>query len=377
MNLYFLCRRYIAGEAWTNRILAYAKGFAENGLKVVVVYLISDKNRTTYDINIPGVEILNMWKRDGFFSKKSRLLSFFCNLTNFKNILTKEDIVFVYGGSPFLTKTALRATPNVFCEITEIPFYGKPMTLKRKFIEILWMKVLKQTKGLFVISNTLKSHFLSRGFKERHLKIVNMFVDASRFNGLVKDNSSKYIGYCGVVSKHKDGVDDLIQAFSLFSKTHKDYTLKIAGRFESPQTKEELMGLSRQLGLEEKVIFMGPISPIDMPKFLTNASILALARPDSAQARNGFPTKLGEYLCTGNPIVVTSVGDIPLFIKDKVNGYLAKPDDPEDFSKVLIYVADHYESAKLVGEKGKMLTVNEFSNNKQSKIVQNFIESHL
>ena len=50
--------------------------------------------------------------------------------------------------------------------------------------------------------------------------------------------------------------------------------------------------------------FTGRTSPEVMPQILTDASILALARPNNVQSQNGFPTKLGEYLATGNPVAI-------------------------------------------------------------------------
>ena len=49
--------------------------------------------------------------------------------------------------------------------------------------------------------------------------------------------------------------------------------------------------------------------------------MLVLARPDNIQAKGGFPTKLGEYLATGNPVVVTKVGEIPNYLIDGVNAF--------------------------------------------------------
>lgn len=55
-----LNRRYCPGEAWTNRTLSYAKGFAELGEEVVIYYLIPDKKRNEYSIDIPGVKIVDL-----------------------------------------------------------------------------------------------------------------------------------------------------------------------------------------------------------------------------------------------------------------------------------------------------------------------------
>jgi glycosyltransferase involved in cell wall biosynthesis len=86
-----------------------------------------------------------------------------------------------------------------------------------------------------------------------------------------------------------------------------------------------------------------------------------LDRPQSRQAKYGFPTKLGEYLLTGNPVVVTSVGDIPLFLKDGESAYLVEPDNIEEFAAKLDYVLSHYEESKRVGQNGREVALKHFS----------------
>ena len=92
-----------------------------------------------------------------------------------------------------------------------------------------------------------------------------------------------------------------------------------------------------------------------------NAQILVLDRPNNVQAQYGFPTKLGEYLLTGNPTVLTRVGDMPLFLEDKVSTVFACPDNPEDFSSKIVWCLNNYEKAKEIGQRGKEVAKKHFS----------------
>ena len=134
--------------------------------------------------------------------------------------------------------------------------------------------------------------------------------------------------------------------------------------------------MATQLGVTDRVVFTGAVSPSDMPQLLYNAAILALARPNNLQAQNGFPTKLGEYLATGNPVVVTRVGEIPLFIKDMENGFLADP-NPKSIEEKLSWVANNYEKALRIGRRGRELAFSEFSYAKQSEIALNIINKSI
>lgn len=364
----FLNRRYCPGEAWTNRILAYAKGFAEAGEEVMLYYIITDKQRTKPDINIPGVKVVNLWESDGIIARRFKIVSFLKNLLRFPRLVEKDDKFFVYGGYEYQLRMALkvREKAKVFCEITEHPqIFGKSKSAQRANDRKI--KMLKQLDGLFVISNSLKQYYSEQGIPAERIHVINMFVDTNRFSGLEKKTSAKYIGYCGAVSYDKDGVDCLIKAFAIFHKSHPDYKLRIIGKGIAPNVIPDLKNLASTLGVLDSIVFTGPVPPEQMPQQLYDASILALARPDSVQAQNGFPTKLGEYLATGNPVVVTAVGEIPLFLKDRVNAILATPGNPEDFAYQLCWVADNYEQAKLIGLNGKLLSNEAFNYSVQTK----------
>lgn len=98
-----------------------------------------------------------------------------------------------------------------------------------------------------------------------------------------------------------------------------------------------------------------------MPQILKNATVLALDRPDSLQAQCGFPTKLGEYLLTENPVVVTKVGDIPLFLKDGETALLAEERNPYEFSSKLLWALDHPAEAIEIGKAGAQVAMREFN----------------
>lgn len=360
-----LIRRYCPGEAWTNRILAYAKGFSELGAEVVIYYLISDKSRTSYQISIPNVTIVNLWEKDGFVSKKYRHLSFIKNYYLFFREIRKGDRIFFSGfhNYQFWIVKLFNKRAQMFCESTEHPdvFVKHSENYNKKL-----KQVLNKHKALFVISKSLKDYYISIGVDSERIHVINMFVDTGRFRNLKKTTDEKYIAYCGAVSYDKDGVNILIESFSKFYPKHNDYKLYIIGKGVDQTVINRLKELTRHLEVEQSVVFTGPVSPQEMPQLLYNAQILALARPDSLQAQNGFPTKLGEYLATGNPVVVTRVGEIPLFIKHKENGFLADPNS-DSFSEQLSWVADNYDAASEIGRKGRELAYNEFSYLSQSK----------
>ena len=364
-----ICYGYRPNTAWTNRFIAYAKALVSLGKKVVFIFLIPDNNRSKLDLNIPNIECMYLWETDGPICRKIKLLSYIKNRYRIRRYIDNGDICFFSDASGFYlneTRFSKKQVKIVF-ESTEHPEIFKRYFCKKIELAIFYRKLAK-VDNLLVISKALKDHYIAKGFNSDQINVVNMFVDSSRFSGVEKNTTSKYIAYCGSVGCKKDGVDVLIKSFAKLYECFPEYSLEIYG--DGPASEVAyLKEVSVELGIGAKVKFCGKIPYEDMPQKLTNASILALSRPNNKQNQYGFPTKLGEYLATGNPVVVTSVGEIPAYISDAENGYLARPDDVESFAQKLMQAARDLEMGKNTGRLGKRLVEGSFSSLKQVESV--------
>ena len=200
-----------------------------------------------------------------------------------------------------------------------------------------------------------------------------MVADPARFNNLVKQQTEPYIAYCGTATNTKDGVDELIKAFAKTVARHPEYKLYIIGSTPSKKQRFDNYELVRELGIDKNVKFTGVVPSSAIPQMLKNASILALDRPNNLQAKYGFPTKLGEYLLTANPVVITSVGDIPLFLKDNESALIAKPQDAKCFSDKLSWAIDHPQEASAIGLKGKQVCEEHFNSMIETKKIIDII----
>jgi glycosyltransferase involved in cell wall biosynthesis len=108
---------------------------------------------------------------------------------------------------------------------------------------------------------------------------------------------------------------------------------------------------------------------------LCQASVLALARPSSLQAEAGFSTKLGEYLATGKPVVITRTGEIENYLKDDESAYLAPPDDMQAFAQRLHHALSHPDQARAVGQNGRVVVTSKFDYRTNALRLQEFIRS--
>ena len=264
---------------------------------------------------------------------------------------------------------------KVFAEVTEHPKVCSPVADPSLLLdEQSYIDTILKLSGLFVISNPLKQFFQQYGIPSSKIHIINMTVDPSRFLKIHKTNcKDRYIAYCGTASNNKDGVDELIKAFAIVAQRISDVKLYIIGKTPSKKQKFGNMELVKSLSLKDKVVFTGIVKAVDMPQLLKNAEVLALDRPDNLQATYGFPTKLGEYLLTKNPVIITAVGDIPEFLKDGVSALIAKPSDAEDFSSKLIWALTHKDEAARIGREGCSVAMEHFNSfTEAQKIIKIF-----
>ena len=357
-NLYFVISSYSPNNAPINRLLSLVEGFSTLGLDVNLVFILSDSKGSRLTKTWPGVKVHYLWEQWDVKNRYLRQLSYEILSRKFVNQLKDGDTVVLFDAQRILFRLVRKRGIKVFVERTEHPMaYPVRVVNMQRFGECC-----KCIDGLFVISTALKSYYKEVGVSEDKIHIINMTVDPQRFDGLSKQSvESPYIAYCGTASNNKDGVDELIKSFAIVAERYPEYKLYIIGKGLTKDDDSGNLQLVESLGLYDKVVFTGVIPSEDMPQMLKNAAVLALDRPNNLQAKYGFPTKLGEYLLTENPVVITSVGDMPLFLKDGENALIAEPQNPKAFATKLIWAIEHPNESSMIGKRGAEVAQKEFN----------------
>lgn len=344
-------RKYIPTDASVIRAIALAKGISEQGEKVRMIFLMPNNGiKYPYDINNVSFEYIGESSQ-----LKNKYLCLILSIFKLNQILKKGDIVILMSFIlPLYVFLSLNKRIKLFHERTEYPPFVMGSGIKGKIKELVYVKFAKRGCGIFVISKGIKEYLISKGVDAKTIYVINMVVDSSRFD-IIKKNQlvDDYIAYCGTVSNYKDGVNYLLKAFSIVSKKYPDLKLYILGKTVSESDRKENEKIIREENIESKVYMPGIIDFKDMPQYLVDAKLLVLARPDNIQAKYGFPTKLGEYLLSGNPVVVTEVGEIDSFLGDKKSCVFAKPNDVKDIANKILWVLENPLESSEIGQCGK------------------------
>ena len=265
---------------------------------------------------------------------------------------------------------------KILQERTEYPFLTqKPSGWFRLQLWFYLHISCKLYDGMLVISQTLADYFNRYLSAKASVFVMPILVDAARFDRRPNESQSfDYIAYCGSMESNKDGIEYLLEAFKLISGEYDGIRLVLIGRTDFKGF-GRLQELVTALGLPEKVIFTGRVDNEEMASWLKGAKMLVLARPKTIQSEANFPTKIGEYLATGNPVLTTRVGAVAAHLIDQENAFLAEPGDAEDFARKMAWVLEHPEQAGAAGLKGRALAYTVFNYKVQAERLLVFLEN--
>ena len=397
MFVVFICDcAFPHGDAGASRIVSYTKELVKAGVRIQVICYyptqVFDPHKTNYlskgvcdgvDYYYTAGTVYRPRKKTAIFKKIWLNIKSFYNCFKFLwRYKSQIDVIQTYTAEMHLLKIAsffsrIFKKPLV-AERSELPithrnsdYYNK--TLFRRIYKQRTEKSYRLPDAWLLETQNLADYYVPMAKKEVPLCIVPMTVDIHRFTNVERDGSKfgKYIAYCGNMLEY-DGISILIQAFAKIAVNHPDVKLVLAGSSADVPAQKELV---ERLGIQERVLFLGKIKGDEVPSFLSNAEILALASPKSMRASATMPCKIGEYLCTSRPVVVTGQGEILKYLTDGVNAYLAEPDSIDDFAAKLELVLSSPDEAKIVGENGQKVSLKEFNGELQAEKIIKFYSS--
>ena len=258
--------------------------------------------------------------------------------------------------------TKMRGIPFII-DKTEYPVGYFKMPAFRKRFERLKLKMFD---GFITITSELKKFYYREIKKpESHYFLLPMTMDMNRYAGLQKQQVDE--PYIAVVfgTHNRDGLFESIKAYKKYRSltTAKPYRLVLIGDLDELcknfRECNDIKSYIERNGLQASVDIKGMIPINDVPQLLLNADCL-LTTP-LAYVSGGFPTKLGEYLLSGVPVVATSAGEINNFLTDKLNILLSLPNDDDAVADHILYLQQNPREMEKIGQAGKRLVAEVFN----------------
>jgi glycosyltransferase involved in cell wall biosynthesis len=120
--------------------------------------------------------------------------------------------------------------------------------------------------------------------------------------------------------------------------------------------------LRRHPDLRERINFLGFVSDEERDRQLADADAFVLLRADNRETDMLFPTRLPEYMLTGNPVVLSKVGSFPYCFEHRKDvWFVSKENSPEEVADALTHLARNPEERLEIGRRGRQSALEQFS----------------
>ncbi|WP_203339117.1 glycosyltransferase [Planococcus beijingensis] len=352
----------------------YGKGFMKLGYDSVILLLRPSEYKedkkslnTISDGNFEGIEYEYMSKTS--FTSSNVIMRHILYLISLCRtikyiFLNKNEIDRVFFYSPdFLISTFLI---QITCKYLKIDIVGIKTessfsdTQRTKFF--LWKAkekiIYKHFSSMIVITNYLEEQVRSFGYP-KNIEVLPIVVEEDMYKNLIHLRDKKSLIYMGTLNYKKE-LTNLIEAIGIVKKKYSNAILYVIGDFVEKKLEADIKNLVSKLDLKDNIVWLGKVHASEIPNKLSQGGIMLLPRIAEEYSKAGFPIKLGEYLLSGSPTVVTKTGDIVEYLTDNLNAFLVEPNKPILFGEKIIEVIDNYEEALQVGLKGQKLAIEKF-----------------
>lgn len=199
--------------------------------------------------------------------------------------------------------------------------------------------------------------------KDEDIEVIECGIDLGKWNAASVDRdgcraeyglsaSHVLVGLVGRLDPRK-GQEDFVRAAGLLSSRYPDLRFLVIGDSPDERYKSLLFSLSKQLGLEGRLIFTGHRP--DIPLVMGGLDIVVAPSKEES-----FGLVAIEAMALRRPVIVTDRGAFPEFVRDGVTGKVVQWNDPLGLSRAIEFVLNRPEESEAMVERSHQLVRERF-----------------
>jgi glycosyltransferase involved in cell wall biosynthesis/peptidoglycan/xylan/chitin deacetylase (PgdA/CDA1 family) len=188
------------------------------------------------------------------------------------------------------------------------------------------------------------------GVPNYKILVIPNGIDPSAFPEHTYPSTPRRIAMVACLREEKR-IDVLIRAMPQVLARYPDVELALGGE---GRCREELTRITHELGLTERVRFLGHRD--DVPQVLAEADLFVL--PSRSEA---FPNSVMEAMAAGLPVIASNVGGIPELVRDGHNGRLVPAGDVDALARAMLDVLETPSQAERFGRAGREIIERTYS----------------
>jgi glycosyltransferase involved in cell wall biosynthesis len=152
--------------------------------------------------------------------------------------------------------------------------------------------------------------------------------------------------YLSTLLKEK-GALDVLRALPMIAELVPDVRAVFAGEWYRAEDQESAKRIVRDLKLESRVEFIGPVAPPRKYEVVREADLFVMP---TYYKNEGHPFVILEAMSAGLPVVSTNVGCIPETVVDGVTGFIVEPGNKEELAGRVVSLLTNDDLRRRMGE---------------------------
>jgi N-acetyl-alpha-D-glucosaminyl L-malate synthase BshA len=201
-------------------------------------------------------------------------------------------------------------------------------------------KIIKKTDKVHLVPNGVDTEEFCPNLDSSLIK-KKLGIEEQRVVFTLRNHRTRY------------GIEYLIRAAPLVIKERDDVVFLVGGDGPLRDFHERL---AVNLGVKDKVIFVGRIPENQKPHYFAMSDIVVI--PSLQEA---FGLVVSEAMACEKPVIGSRVGGIPDQIIDGFNGFLVQPGNPREIAEKVLWLLDKPSKAESMGIRGREIAVRKFN----------------
>lgn len=380
------------GKGATNYIRRFSRAFIAEGAKVRILHLNCSerppeiKNKETNGC-YEGIEFeyttgTTVLVQSFLHRRWLQIKGLLCGLLRLKQLRANGelDCVYIYQWDVIyncilITFCRFLKTP-VILDISEWwPALANFSIIERK---LFFGYILKKADGAIAISEyifyKLKEFYEKNKLNVPILKIpILIDLDELTIPAQQMNAADKYLLWYGGLMPDTRIIQFLMKVMAELLRSGYNIKLRLSGGF-TPEVLEQLRQCQHSLNLPlDRIEFLEYLSFEDLKRQAAGAIALLMPLENTERDIARFPTRLGEYLFSGRPVVASKVGEVAYFLKDGINAVVCEAEDPASFAHGIEKLFNSPQYADEIGNAGKEFAKTTFDYRLYSRKLMSFV----
>lgn len=342
-------------------LLDVCRGLSRRGHSISLLYLEEGNLLKQYQEFCANIISVNSFLLDRHTI--TNIFTFFADI--YKIPINENSVIYSnrYHDIVFGFLLALIRNIPLICYLQLPPHakkFGRPHTLG-----------LKGVRKFIALSKQTKSDWIDIGLKEEKIDIVHVGINLETykitddFSTIRKEwnipEDTRVVSYIGRIDKEK-GLEILLKAFALLVKNGISTRLLIAGKpiahdseEEGEQYKKSLEQLSKELGIEKDVNFLGHVSNTTSVYQVSDVTVLPSIWSEP------FGRVIIESMACGTPVVASQTGGIPEILTGEFQKGLVEPKNETALAEAINKVMSWRDQDPRLGDRCRKHIVSKFA----------------